>query len=336
MREFGVPVGIRTKLLSRLIQNACKEEGASEAQAKACGDQIEKIFIKDKEKGKKEKAETEEAEEKAKKSDTLLFLAPGEIKHIAGKFKEAGFKPEKLFKQTDSKKQAKEFADILGARKPKNAGVPDGLDIALFGRMVAQAAELDVEAAASFSHAISTHQADNELEFFTALDDYSGEREAAHMGSLEFNSATYYRYISLDLGQLYQTLGGDELIATAIEVFTKALYVAVPPARQTTQSAASPWGYAKVLVRTGQRLQVPFDKPVKARGEGYLAPSITELERMLTQQEHQAGSLYGKEMAFTLGEDEDSKKDKEKDSKEKRVSTIDDLIIGLQNTVRVP
>jgi CRISPR system Cascade subunit CasC len=319
MREFGVPTSVRTRLLSKLIENACKEAGASEAQAKACGDKIEKIFIK----GKGE--ETDAAKEnmgkdEAGKSDTLLFLAPGEIKLIADKFEEVKFKPEELIKQSDPKKQAKEFASIIGTQKAKTAGVPDGLDIALFGRMVAQAAELDVEAAASFSHAISTHKVDNEVEFFTALDDYSDEKGSAHMGSLEFNSATYYRYISLDLGQLYKTLGGDEFIPSAVEAFTKALFVAVPSARQTTQSAASPWGYAKVLVRSGQRIQVPFEKPVKAQGEGFLIPSIDELKQAIKKQKENFGSLYGEKAAFDF-EDEHA--------------SIDKLVANLQRAVRV-
>ena len=70
------------------------------------------------------------------------------------------------------------------------------------------------------------------------------------MGSLEFNSATYYRYVSLDLGQLWTSLSGDGL-EKAIEAFTKALFVAVPSARQTTQSGASPWEFAKIFVRNG-------------------------------------------------------------------------------------
>jgi CRISPR system Cascade subunit CasC len=321
MREFGVPTSIRTRLLSKLIENACKAEGAHEAQAKACGDKIEKIFIKEKkEKTDSAKEETEKKED-AGKSDTLLFLAPSEINHIARKFKEVNFKPEGLIKQSDLKKQAKEFAAVMGTQKSKTAGNPNGLDIALFGRMVAQAAELDVEAAASFSHAISTHRVENEAEFFTALDDYSDEKGSAHMGSLEFNSATYYRYISLDLGQLYETLGGDEFIPTAVETFTKALFVAVPSARQTTQSAASPWGYAKVLVRTGQRIQAPFEKPVRARGEGFLVPSIEELKMTIEKQKKNFGSLYGEKAAFEFGEDDHF--------------SIDTLITGLQHAVRV-
>ncbi|MDR2021049.1 MAG: type I-E CRISPR-associated protein Cas7/Cse4/CasC, partial [Treponema sp.] len=132
--------------------------------------------------------------------------------------------------------------------------------------------------AASFSHAISTHKVANEVEFFTALDDYSDEKGSAHMGSLEFNSATYYRCISLDLGQLYRTLGDGEFIPGAIEAFTKALYAAVPSARQTSQSAASFWEYAKVFVRRGQRLQVPFETAVKAENGGFLKPSIDKLK----------------------------------------------------------
>ena len=76
---------------------------------------------------------------------------------------------------------------------------------------------MNVQAAASFSHAISTHRAESEIEFFTAVDDYSRDQGSAHMGILEFNSATYYRYISLDLGQLYETMGGDQFMGNAIE-----------------------------------------------------------------------------------------------------------------------
>src|SRR5690625_5949164 len=55
--------------------------------------------------------------------------------------------------------------------------------------MVAKVADMNVEAAASFAHAISTHRVSNEVEFFTALDDLPGEdARSAHMGSLEFNS----------------------------------------------------------------------------------------------------------------------------------------------------
>jgi len=288
MREMGCKLGTRTKLLKRLIEDECIKMGAREEDASKCGEKIEKVFIKN--------TEDESASEK---SDTLLFLSRSEVNRIAGAFAADGFDPEKVIKQKDAKKQAKEFSTLIGRKDFSE----DGLDIALFGRMVAQAATLNVEAAASFSHAISTHKVTNEVEFFTALDDRQTEPGSAHMGSLEFNSATYYRYVCLDLGQLWENLGGLN-IPESIDAFVKALYIAVPEARQTTQSGACPWEFSKVYVRKGQRLQVPFETAVRARNGGFLETSKEELCNYLSKKEKLAGSLFGKMDEFTFGEDE--------------------------------
>ncbi len=284
MQDFGIKLAIRSKKIADYVAKACIALGATDEQAQACGETIAKAFSK----------------------DTLHFFTEGEAQAFAA------FAQEKEF--DDSQLKEKELQKL--AKKVINPAV-DGLDIALFGRMVAQAASLNVEAACSFAHAISTHKSSAEVEFFTALDDLQddGETGSAHMGSMEFNSATYYRYISLDIGQLYQTLGGEDL-PKAIEAFTKALFVAVPSARQTTQSAASPWEFAKILVRKGQRLQIPFDKPVRAEhGGGYIQPSIAALKNDLSKKEKLAGSLFGKQAEYTFGEDENY--------------SIDDLITDL-------
>lgn len=263
MHDLGIIHGARTKLISEMVAKVCRAKGANVEQAKACGDKIEQIFIKKKEPTKPKKAKETDAveevavEESQDKSDTLLFLSPKEIDMLAEAFLLAGFDPDKVITQKDPKKQAKEMAALIG----NVTEAVDALDIILFGRMVAQAAELNVEAACSFAHAISTHKVSSEVEFFTAIDDIDPAPGSAHMGSLEFSSATYYRYISLNLGQLYDSLAGQSM-PEAIEAFTKALFVAVPDARQTTMSGASPWEFAKVLVRKGQRLQVPFEKPI--------------------------------------------------------------------------
>ncbi|MBV5329026.1 MAG: type I-E CRISPR-associated protein Cas7/Cse4/CasC [Chlorobium sp.] len=305
MHELGTPHGSRTKLISPLIAAACEALHASPEQAKACGDKFEQIFIKKKEAKKPKKAkeglDIEAVEEASgqEKTDTLLFLSPKETTRIAEAFAAKEFVPEAVITQKDAKKQAKEIADLLRA----SFKTTDAFDIALFGRMVAQASELNIEAAACFAHAISTHKVSNEVEFFTALDDMQVDPGAAHMGSLEFNSATYYRYVSLDLGQLSQTLAGYNL-PEAVEAFTKALFLALPAARQTTQSGASPWEFAKVLVRKGQRLQVPFETAVKAKDGGFILPSKEALTTYLAAKEKMFGSLFGKIDEFTWGEDE--------------------------------
>lgn len=286
LQDFGIKLGVRTKKVSKLLTDACVIVGASEEQAKACGESIAKALS----------------------DDTLLFISASEAQAFAEHARELEFDASKL--------KEKELAKI--AKKSLNPAV-DALDIALFGRMVAKAADMNVEAAASFSHAVSTHKVSNEVEFFTALDDLQDEPGSAHMGSLEFNSATYYRYISLDLGQLAQTLGEDADLKPAIEAFTKALFVAVPTARQTTQSGASPWEFARVLVRKGQRLQVPFETAVKAQQGGYLQPSLTELKNYLDKKEKMTGSLFGKQGGYDWGEDENY--------------SIDQLIANLQSHV---
>lgn len=273
LNDFGIKLAVRTKKVDEYVSKACVALGATQEQASACGETIASFLTK----------------------DTLHFFTDTEAKAFAEFAKEQGFDAAKL--------KDKELHKL--SKKVMNPAI-DGLDIALFGRMVAQAAELNIEAAASFAHAISTHKVSNEVEFFTALDDLQSEAESgsAHMGSLEFNSATYYRYVSLDLGQLNKTLAGQNL-PEAVEAFTKALFVAVPSARQTTQSGASPWDFAKVLVRKGQRLQVPFEAAVKSQGNGYLQPSITELKNYLAKKEKLSGSLFGKVAEYEWGENEE-------------------------------
>lgn len=269
MQDFGIKLGIRTKKVEELLSKACVVAGASEEQAKSCAEKLAKTLS----------------------DDTLLFISETEAGAFADYVKALEFDASKI--------KEKELGRV--AKKALNPA-QDALDIALFGRMVAKAADMNVEAAASFSHAISTHKVTNEVEFFTALDDLQDEPGSAHMGSLEFNSATYYRYISLDLGQLAQTLGEDADLKPAIEAFTKALFVAVPSARQTTQSGASPWEFARVLVRNGQRLQVPFETAVKAKEGGYLQASVHELKNYLDKKEKMTGSLFGKLASYEWGE----------------------------------
>ncbi len=318
MRDFGATLGSRTKFIADLIANACRENGASPEQAQSCGDKIERIFIKkaaEDKKGKKvkiaekeaENSDTNEADETASedKTDTLLFLSPKEVSILAKAFKDNGFKPEEVIKEKDAKKQAGELAKLIG----KTEQNIDALDIALFGRMVAQAATLNVEAASSFSHAISTHKVTNEVEFFTALDDNSKDQGSSHMGSLEFNSSPYYRYISLNVGQLWKTLAGHNIPET-VERFVKALYVAVPGARQTSQSGASAWEFARVMVRKGQRLQVPFETAVKLHNGGFIEPSKKEMCDYLNKKEKLSGSLFGKIKSFDFGDDDNFNIDK--------------------------
>nr|WP_240030536.1 type I-E CRISPR-associated protein Cas7/Cse4/CasC [Thermus scotoductus] len=84
------------------------------------------------------------------------------------------------------------------------------MDLALFGRMLADRPELGVDAAAQVAHALSTHKVDREFDFYTAVDDLNPKEEtgAGMMGDVEFYSATLYRYALVDLEKFPKTCKG--------------------------------------------------------------------------------------------------------------------------------
>ena len=322
LHGLGVRIGMRT-VLDAYIKDGCLELGASEEQAMACGKAFVNELLKEKKEKNKDDGEgkaKEKKDEADKDSNILFFFTKQEGLAFAEHARSHGFDSSKI--------KQKDLIALVKKVKEENKNI-DGLDIALFGRMVAKAATMNVEAAASFAHAISTHKSVSEVEFFTALDENPKKEGpgAAHMGSLEFNSATYYRYISLDLGQLYRNLYGDgacgdeycQGMQDAVDAFTKALYLAVPAARQTTQSGAAFWDFGHILVRKGQRLQASFETPVPFKGGGYLAPSIDDLEKFLAKKEQEAGSLFQKRGEITIGQGSDE--------------TIDTVVARLKNMV---
>lgn len=298
LRDLGMKLAVRTKHITDLIEQACIELQADAEKAKICATKISSLLAK----------------------DTLYFLPDSEVKAYAQYAQDHSFDLSEI----DDKALLK---DLVKISKKTRISALDGLDLALFGRMVAKAPELNIEAASAFSHAISTHKVNSDLDFFTALDDFNVDTQegSAHMGSAEFNSATYYRYVCLDLGQLAETLGIENRqspeMQKAIEAFVKALYLAVPEARQNTFSGQCGWDYAKVYVRKGQPLQFSCDEPVRydtKKGGGYLQPSIDALNSFLTSKIRMSGSLFGKIEEYELSAQQGS---------------IDELIQALQKAV---
>ena len=267
LHNMGIQTADRTKLVAKKIAEKCVMLGATEEEGLECGRAVAAMFAKS---------------VKKDESDTQFFISNAEAVSWAKACERIDDKGKKSF----SPLPQKEMEKIL----KNNPNCEMNLDIALFGRMVAKVSELNVEAAASFAHAISTHKAVAEIDFFTAVDDLQGP---THLGTLEFNSATYYRYISLDLGQLAANLRTEEL-DEAVQAFTKALFVAHPAARQTTMAALCPWNYAIVTVRKGQGLQIPFNTPVRpVKGEDMVSASIEQLKKRFADIERMYGSLFG-------------------------------------------
>ncbi|MFC0862377.1 type I-E CRISPR-associated protein Cas7/Cse4/CasC [Sphaerimonospora cavernae] len=172
-------------------------------------------------------------------------------------------------------------------------------DIALFGRMIADNKDFNVEAASQVAHALSTHAVVNEFDYYTAVDDLKPQDEsgADMIGTVDFNSACYYRYANLDLDQLTKNLGGDvDLTIRTARAWLYALVHAVPTGKQNSMAARTmPDTLIGVIRETGAwNLANAFLRPVT--GSDLMSLSTQRLIEHLGQ----LRSFYGgKDMSVT-------------------------------------
>lgn len=167
--------------------------------------------------------------------------------------------------------------------------VGHSIDVALFGRMVADLSTLNVEAAAQVAHAISTHPAEIEFDYFTAVDDQPRpDREdvgASMIGTVEFTSATLYRYATVGMHQLRANLGGDDDAAVqALGAFIQALAKSMPTGHQNTFAHRTIPSLVSAVVRQDQPVNLvsAFERPVRSQS-GLVAESTVRLARELTK-----------------------------------------------------
>ena len=161
------------------------------------------------------------------------------------------------------------------------------VDIALFGRMVADDTDLNIDAACQVAHAISTHAAENEYDFFTAVDDEKSRSEeedagAGMMGTVEFSSATMYRYATINVDLLRHNLGDSEATLKALEVFIRGFCLSMPTGKQNTFANRTVPESILVTVREDQPVSLvgAFEEAVPAEGtHGYVDRSIKALAR---------------------------------------------------------
>ena len=194
------------------------------------------------------------------KSEYLLFLGRREISSIAHIIDEkwdsiaaSDTAPAEGKKPGKAKKQAAQNADPelkKALDKVFNGG--KAVDVALFGRMLADMPEKNQNAACQVAHAISTHSVEREFDFYTAVDDLKPEDTAGAdmMGTVEFNSACFYRYAVVDWDKLVENLQDDtELAEKGLRAFLEGFVVAEPTGKQNTFAAHNPPEFVAVSVR---------------------------------------------------------------------------------------
>lgn len=248
--RFG---GVRSRFLKEPFEKSLRAAGLEEGRVEGEAQKLCELFSK------------QDAKHKDQVT-TAVYLSPAEIDQIANA----------VANDQDPKKVARKASRL------------DAADIALFGRMVANDATLNVEGASMFSHALSTHKSSNEIDFYSSVDDAKSETEdagAGMIGTLEFTSAVYYRYAALNLDLLFDTAHLGKLDTNerkeVVDAFIRATLMAVPGARKNSMNAATlPFEVLAVYKDKGQPIQLvnAFEKPVMANGKGLAETSATKMK----------------------------------------------------------
>jgi CRISPR system Cascade subunit CasC len=275
-RSSGL-LGMRTKMLPTLIEEELKRLGVEQEAIQAIVGRVPEIGRESTKKvTPEEEGEESEAEEtkveSAAVTKQLIFIAPNELAVLADSLWEH-------YKKLGSAKW--KSAKISDITKVLKTVLPLSVDIAMFGRMTTSSAFENVEAAVQVAHALSTNALNEEFDYYTAVDDLSGETGAGMIGDVEFNSSTYYKYLNIHWEKLIENLGGDVQVARqAVLALLEAAVTAQPSGKQNSFAAFNLPDF--ILVEASQRnLPVSyanaFMKPAYASGEHTLMDASVAL-----------------------------------------------------------
>lgn len=237
-----------------------QEKGVSEKKALEWAKAIAGVFGKLKKASGKKKNEPGNLEDDEKRSGKLSELEIEQLAHFSPE-ERAAIEALSAKLADEDRSPTKENLDLL--RDTHKA-----VDIAMFGRMLANSPAFNMEAAAQVAHAVSVHRVTVEDDYFTAVDDLNkGEEDlgAAHIGETEFGAGLFYLYLCIDRELLKENLSEDgELAQKAISALIEAAATVAPKGKQNSFASRA---YASfVLCERGddqpRSLSVAFLKPV--------------------------------------------------------------------------
>lgn len=252
--------GSRTKRLIETIANALQEDVKDETKRKELATKFVTAVYS--------KLDSKRPDLTA----VLLYVSPAEIDWATDNLKKAK-------SDDDVAKCAAEMTKMLSKR---TTSAPD---LALFGRMLAEHPDSNVDAACQVAHAISTHAVKTETDFFTAVDDLKPDDTAGAdmIGTIAFGSACYYRYARLDWNKLVENLKGDTALAEkTVKAFLLASEAANPTGMGNSHDNNTRPSFLLAVVRDDSKgapwsLVNAFEEPIFSR-DGYVAKSIERME----------------------------------------------------------
>jgi CRISPR system Cascade subunit CasC len=290
-------VAIRTKRVLEALVALLKENGRDESES------TEKVRLA--------LAAIELSVKEGDKSEYLLFLGKREIQEVARIINEKWNSIAVAEAPGEGKKIRKAKKDVANQADPELKKALDkvfnggkAVDVALFGRMLADMPEKNQDASCQVAHAISTHSVEREFDFYTAVDDRKPEDTAGAdmMGTVEFNSACFYRYAVVDWEKLVSNLQGDtDLAEKGLRAFIEGFVVAEPTGKQNTFAAHNPPEFVASSVRRNtypRSLANAFETAIRVRKD----ESLTRVSaRMLAQKAKILQTAFGgEEVIFVL------------------------------------
>ena len=195
------------------------------------------------------------------------------------------------FVSPEERQRAFELADkaIAGEEIAINkddllAKADSAADVAMFGRMLADSPKFNREAAVQVAHAITTHKAVAEDDYYTAVDDLKSRDEpedagAGFVGVQEYGSGVFYLYICVDRGLLMRNLDYTLAVRNAsLAALVEAAATVSPGGKQASFASRARAFYALAEKGTAQprSLAAAFLRPIKDQDQGQ--SSIQQLE----------------------------------------------------------
>lgn len=275
--QWSEQIARRTQLLPESFRAYVQSKGVAEDEVDAIVQVAARI-------GKREQSSKEKESDARWKTPQLMFLGKNELVTLADALvevcREQGVESFLKLKTDDVLK-------ALQMDKPENQLRPHSVDIAMFGRMTTSSPFKNIEASVQVAHAISTHTVTQEFDFYTAVDDISGESGAGFIGETSFNSATYYKYANIHWDGLVANLHDERAVALqAVRAFVRASLLVLPSGKQNSFAAHN---MPDVVLLEVREQNVPlsyanaFVKPVRATSQqSLMEASATALQKYVS------------------------------------------------------
>jgi CRISPR system Cascade subunit CasC len=236
--------------------------------------------------------------QKEKKDEPLNELRIEQLCHVSPEERSA---IDALVQVCVARQSAPTDAELELLRQPQAA-----VDIAMFGRMLANTPAYNVEAAVQVAHAITVHKAAVEDDYFSAVDDLNrDDKGAGHIGERGFGAGLFYQYVCVNRELLASNLGGDaELAKRSIGALLHAIAKVAPTGMQNSHGSRAYASY--MLAEKGDQqprsLVQAFLKPVKPAEDGDMHElSVSATERRCTNFDKVYGSCADRRRRLDVG-----------------------------------